>query len=635
MSKKKNWELDRRAFLKCSLGGASVMLGLPFLEVMMPSSARAQTTGGATRFFAIQTGCGPNVGSFYPREYLIDALNGNFDGAQSKLYPLTMTTMTYALSPLKKYLNHLNVFAGVSYAEHREELHHGNVPRTFTGISPIKSGDSFNLDIHPNFKNAASPYNGRSIDLIIADHLKQVLNDSKFPIIHFNNQNYDMDSKCDKPSYRKWDDPILRLSPSDFRPATQRLEDFRWTDLNFVYGQLFKGTNNAAFEEAIYNVKKYKKSMIDLVWEDAKSLRNKLPSNDKIILDRHIEELFKLGESVSNIDNDKEEKSTCTDSPIGTFSSEWSKIKISQSGTQGQSTNDNASYINHMRLTFDLIFAAFQCNATRVASYTLETTPTHHPIHSSYRWGPLAEQVKANPKSFNDLGILALFGESRTHLEGYFKNAFNGDIATESFFRNAKNIDGTLRYPGGDLEKILITAGFDYHHNIHGDDAPIFGIKNIDREKFNSLLHEEWDHIRMLELNRLVEKLASTQEGDKTALDNTLIYFASSYGNNAKNRTSGVSKDYFDHNHAPTGIHCMLIGGGGGVKGGKVHGLGGIRNAERGPRSARSSKSVIKVLVEIAKAFGKNLDIDKYAVANLEDPTGAHKNYRDYKLNIF
>ncbi len=329
---KKKWELDRRTFLRCSLGGAATMMGLPLLNEMLGSVAHAAANGYVdANFVALFKPLGCARDRFFPTQFN----NGNLGVHTGANWNLNTT-----LSSLQAYKDYLNVYAGIGYAA-RGHDHDEEAGRFLTCLSPLNGFNPNSVALHTA---GVSGQNGKSIDQYIADHLANENNPLR-SVKHSLQLTSDFRGANKQQSNISFDNS-----------TTGNLPDF---DVQKVYDTLFYGYNPGATANALTERQLRKKNVLDDIWNArTKSLINSLSSESKVSVEQYLNSIEEVKKKMDQLANQNPTGPACTKPARPGV--------ISGSGTANIS---NSQYKQHVEIMMDLMVLALQCNQHRVISY--------------------------------------------------------------------------------------------------------------------------------------------------------------------------------------------------------------------------------------------------------------------------
>ncbi len=299
------WEISRRAFLR----GAGTAIGLPMLEAMAPSVARAQTMGvpPPRRMLAFYVPNGIHMAGWTPAD----------EGAN--------WTMTPILQPLAMLRDEFSVLSGL-----------GNRPARPDGPGDHASGTGAFLTVmHPFKTEGRDISNGISVDQVAANAIGE---HTSFRSLQLGSEGGSSVGNCDSGYSCAYARNISWAS------ETQPLA--KETNPLSVFDRLFAGADPTETIEARRKRRLYKQSILDFVKADGQRLDGKLGTTDKRKLDEYLTGVRELEQRLMSM----EEPSTCD---------------------PGERPTRNRDVRVVVRSMIDLMVLAFQCDLTRVITYML------------------------------------------------------------------------------------------------------------------------------------------------------------------------------------------------------------------------------------------------------------------------
>jgi hypothetical protein len=298
---KRHSQISRRLLL----GGGATLLGLPFLESLLPRSARAQAQTAPVRLVYIYLPCGLDMATFRP----------------------TTVGTDYALPPMFSGLEALKSdFTIVTGLE--------NVNAKPDGAGDHASGTSgFITCAHAN-KSQTDIKLGISADQVAAQKIGAA---TRLPSLQLGIDGGGSTGDCDSGyscAYARnisWADAATPL-PKIVEPAQ-------------AFNQLFQGYDpNASAAEAAKH-RAYEKSVIDFVLADVDGLKPKLGATDQTKLDQYLTGVRELEKRVV----DMSPGVSCTPGTPPTKGADM-------------------DYPAHLKAMLDLVTLAFACDATRIVT---------------------------------------------------------------------------------------------------------------------------------------------------------------------------------------------------------------------------------------------------------------------------
>jgi hypothetical protein len=314
------------------------LMALPMLEAMQPQSVFGATAAEKPTvriaFLAIPNGV--NVEAFTP----------NKEGTDWELPP--------TLEPLAKFRNDINVFSGLT-------LNGGRALGDGAG-DHARSAASFLTGAHPVKTAGADIKNGQSIDQAAAERIGHL---TRFASLELGIERSAQAGNCDSGYSCAYSSNI------SWRNETSPLA--KEIDPRAVFDRLFGVEERAEMAKNRAKRDKYKKSVLDFVLEDAKSLHNKLGISDQRKLDEYLYAVREVEQRLVRVEK------------LGT-------PKDDESPNYPRPAGVPRDFGEHVRLMFDLMVLAFQTDQTRIISFMyanegsnrsyapVEVTEGHHEL---------------------------------------------------------------------------------------------------------------------------------------------------------------------------------------------------------------------------------------------------------------
>ena len=393
--------MSRRAFLG---GGAAVTIGLPFLESLVPRTARAQAAMAPKRIIFYYVPCGIN-----------GATRGDF-------WPST-TGKDYALTPMLKPLEALKSdFTFISGLE--------NPLAKPDGPGDHASGTgAFITCAHP-FKSQSLIMLAPSADQIAAAQIGKA---TRLPSMQIGIDGGSAAGDCDSGYSCAYARNISWSGPSTPLP--------KLTSAAQVFDQIFAGFDPTSTAAQRSLRQAYQKSVLDTATADAMSLQPKLGSSDKKKLDEYMTGVRELERQIEATRT----SATCT-----------------QPATKPAATA--VDYPSQVKVMSDLMVLAMQCDASRIFTFMLGNagsnrtyahlgiTRGHHDIsHHSSLPDNLASLQKIGTW---EMEMLAYFlGKMKAVPEGAQNMLYNSSV-----FLSSEISDGN-RHNHDDMPVILAGHG--------------------------------------------------------------------------------------------------------------------------------------------------------------------------------
>jgi len=299
-SSKKPW-ISRRTFLR----GTGVAMALPYLEAMMPSSVLAAPAPQApARMGMFYLGTGMNMRQFWP-----DQAGADYQASR-------------ILKPLDKHRGQFTAINGTFLKEGGG--HDGAYP--------------FSTSIAKGEKQQRSP------DQIAAQSIGADTRFSSLQLSVDRGTNYGSQALATI----SWNEQGVPLAAEN--------------DPKVLFDQLFRPDTQAQKAEE-KNEFRRRRSILDLVRDDAKQLASKLGKTDREQLDQYYTSVRELEKSLARRVEwaDTPKPPVETDDLHGTYEKKMA-------GPEG---NGDYLYDDYAKLMYDLIALAFQTDSTRVISYVV------------------------------------------------------------------------------------------------------------------------------------------------------------------------------------------------------------------------------------------------------------------------
>lgn len=301
--------LSRRTVLK----GLGISLGLPMLEAMTPTLGSAAETVAAAppkRAAFLYVPNGVNVDMWRPT------------GNESEF------TLSATLAPLEPFRNSLCVLEGLT-------LDGGRAHKDGAG-DHARALASFLTAAHPKKTHGADIRAGVSVDQLAARALGE---QTRFPSLEVGCEQGSQAGNCDSGYSCAYSANIAWRTESS--PVAKE------TNPKLVFERLFlDGAEKGEKERARRMLTK--KSLLDLVSEDARGLHNKLGGSDRRKLDEYLTGVRELEQRIEHTRKNNQ--------PIPV-----PKYDMPQEFPQ--------DYGEHLRLMADMVVLAFQADVTRVSTF--------------------------------------------------------------------------------------------------------------------------------------------------------------------------------------------------------------------------------------------------------------------------
>ncbi len=238
--------------------------------------------------------------------------------------------MQSIMKPIEAFREKLNIFSGLSLRG-AQALGDG-------GGDHARSVASFLTGAHPKKTDGADIRNGISVDQVAADRIGHL---TKLKSLELGTEGSSTGGKCDS-GYS-----CLYTSNISWRTDTSPLS--KEVNPASVFERMFGTANDAEGVRSLAKRDANRKSILDFVQSEAKSLRHDLGAQDRRKLDeylyavRDIERRLQTSEKLENSEEDFSDYPR----PVGV----------------------PAEYAEHVKLLFDMMVLAFQTDTTRVSSF--------------------------------------------------------------------------------------------------------------------------------------------------------------------------------------------------------------------------------------------------------------------------
>ncbi len=242
---KKPWMISRRTLLR----GAGAAIGLPVLEAMLPSTARAQAAMSPKRLLFYYVPCGIHMPAWTPDR----------EGADYDLKAI--------LSPLETLKDDVLVLTGLENRSARPD-----------GPGDHASGTGAFLTCAHPFKTAgANIRNGISVDQVAANAIGS---ETLYASLQLGSDGGGGTGDCDSGYSCAYARNISWASETQPLPKE--------TNPRAVFDRLFGGADPLATLEQQQRRRLYRRSIIDFVKQDAATLKTKLGTTDRRKMDEYL-----------------------------------------------------------------------------------------------------------------------------------------------------------------------------------------------------------------------------------------------------------------------------------------------------------------------------------------------------------
>ena len=307
------FQIPRRTFLR----GLGASIALPLLDAMRPARALGiGATKSPVRMAFLFVPNGVNTAEWTPA-----AEGADFD-------------LPYTLQALKAHKNDLLVMSGLAHDKGRANGdgggdHARSAGSWLTGAQPLKSeGSQIRV--------------GTSADQIAAAAIGK---QTRFPSIELGLEAGRQGGKCDTGYSCAYSNNISWINEST--PSSREINP------RLVFERLFSNQLPKEVGESQARRQRYRKSILDFVMEDAKSLSAQVGGHDKQKLDEYLASVREIEKRVENA-----ERMVASAVPA---------IAPGYEIPEGIPE----SYEQHARLMMDMLVLAFQTDATRICTFML------------------------------------------------------------------------------------------------------------------------------------------------------------------------------------------------------------------------------------------------------------------------
>ena len=316
----KRWQLSRRQTLR----GLGATLALPFLEAMRPLHGQTASSGDPVRMACL----------FMPNGVRPDKWTPSGKGKSFKLSPI--------LSPLESVKEYLTVISGLTnQPSHKGDGHY------------YKTAGWLTCSTIANTTGSDISANGVSIDQLAAQAIGK---NTKLPSMELGTS--PISSGIDRNvnltrlygSHISWKKPDVPL-PCEINPQS-------------AFDRLFRKVERAK------NGQSLDQSVIDIVLDDANSLKRKLGSEDKHKLEQYLESVREVERRIENEAKQIGSGQNISENAAKELAALNQRISSAMGGRKkGLSSVQRIDHTEHTRLMLDLIALAFWTDSTRVATF--------------------------------------------------------------------------------------------------------------------------------------------------------------------------------------------------------------------------------------------------------------------------
>jgi hypothetical protein len=314
--------IPRRTFVR----GAGAMIGLPFLEAMVPAGPAARAARAALD---------------RPRLIAIEIVHGsagsNEWGATQNLWSPARVGSGFdlsnpsALSPLEPFRDYLTIFSNTDC-----RMAEAFDPKEIGG-DHFRTSAVFLTQAHPKQTESSDLYVGMSLDQMFARRFGQ---DTAIPSMQLCIENVDQAGGCGYGYSCAYTDSISWASPVEPLPMIR--------DPRAAFEQLFGGGGTP--EERVTR-RRAQRSILDMITAEVAGLKRQLDGQDVQRLDQYMDNVREIERRIQGVEtqNAGGEPRELPEAPLGVPD----------------------SFGDHMRLMLDLQASAFAADTTRVFTFKL------------------------------------------------------------------------------------------------------------------------------------------------------------------------------------------------------------------------------------------------------------------------
>ena len=319
---RKQWRIPRRTFLR----GAGAMLGLPLLEAMgdvLPgasASASAAATPSGSVQAPVRMAC-----LYFPNGVWEEDWFPKKAGAEYEMTP--------SLEPLSELREHFLVFSGLEKKHsYGGDGHYAKTANFLTGL-PVRKTTGKDISV-----------GGLSIDQLCAQevgHLTPLpsLELGVDPVISGIDTNVGYTRLYG--SYISWRSPSVPVA-REINPRA-------------AYDRLFGVMKGGSLSEDALEKRQDDQALLDLVLDDAKSLRRKLGRDDQFKFDEYLDSVREVEKRIQFFSKPDPR--------------EWKPANTPDIEDIAAGIGEPGDHQEHVRLMLDLIVLAFQNDCTRVSTF--------------------------------------------------------------------------------------------------------------------------------------------------------------------------------------------------------------------------------------------------------------------------
>ncbi len=321
---RRKWLLSRRACLR----GLGAALALPMLDAMRAPRAEAQTLAYPKRFFTIYAPHGFDMPSWTP------ALPAGKSRSMTFVDEAFEITSKRALSALAPYRDDLIVISGL-----------GNAPANkgdFNGSHARGTGCSLTCAELTTTSDFSQIQNGVSLDQLMAGAIGA---ETPLKSLELGVRSGDLDGDCEDGYSCAYLNNIAWSGPSQPAPKQTKPSDV----FNRLIGVYQPPSTSPAPQAPPYTGDS---SILSHMKDDANRLYALVGTEDRVRVQEYLDGVAELERRLQKLE-------TGGSTPT---------LSCAAPGAPA----DPASYEEHVRLMFDMVLFAFQCDLTRVATFMME-----------------------------------------------------------------------------------------------------------------------------------------------------------------------------------------------------------------------------------------------------------------------
>lgn len=320
-----SWQLPRRTFLR----GLGTAVALPVLDAMLPVTARAAE------------GAAGAVGKFPRRVAWVYVPNGKNMADWTPAATGLNYELPSILEPLAQHRRDFSVISGLALDPANA---HGD-----GGGDHARASAAFLTGVHPRKTAGADIRLGISADQIAANRIGHA---TRLPSLELSCDGGQRAGSCDSGYSCAYQFNV------SWRSETQPMNPE--VDPRAAFERLFGSGDAAANLEAAARRARYRRSVLDFVLDDARSLSRRLGEADRRKLDEYLTAVREIETRI-----ERTEKFGPAKAPPGVVA-------------PGMFEN----FDEHVRLMYDLLALAFQTDSTRVATFIVAHDGSNRPYPS-------------------------------------------------------------------------------------------------------------------------------------------------------------------------------------------------------------------------------------------------------------